>query len=244
MHGRSIVLLLTATIDPGQTLMVARRDALVRLRDYQQALQFWLASGASRRVIFCENSGYDLSSLQELASDYDGIDVEFVSFCGNQSGAIKGKGHAELELIRHALETSRLIAGCDLIAKCTGRLIVRNAARILPSIAACEFDIMCTLFKHLSFADSRLFVATPAFLREYLLPKATMVDESAGVFFEHALACAAASAVGEGKRWRPFPAYPRIQGISGTHGTVISDSPVLATIRSLYHQWAGFVYRH
>jgi hypothetical protein len=106
--------------------------------DYEQGLDSWLASGACRRVVFCENSGYDLASLEALAARYAGAEVEFISFRGNESGANKGKGHAELGVLGHALATSRLLADCDVVLKCTGRLIVRNASKLLPPLAAAE----------------------------------------------------------------------------------------------------------
>jgi hypothetical protein len=241
--GRSIVLLLTATIDPGATIMVVRRDPLIRLQDYRTALESWLSSGAIPRIVFCENSGYDLTSLQRLATPHVGRDVEFISVSGNQHGATKGKGYAELSMIEHAMQRSELISNSDVVVKCTGRLTVRNATRVLRSAAACDFDVMCSLRQHLTFADSRLFAATPEFIRHYLLPKADMIDDNAGVYFEHALACATTSALADRKRWRPFPIFPRIEGISGTDGIVMTNSAVQTVTKALYHRLRKFVFQ-
>jgi hypothetical protein len=241
--GRSVVLLLTATIDPGATIMVVRRDPLVRLQDYRSALEAWLSSAAVAKIVFCENSGYDLAPLQRLATPRVGKEVEFISFSGNQHGATKGKGYAELGMIEHAMQTSELIASSDVILKCTGRLTVRNATRVLQSMASCDFDVMCSLKHHLSFADSRLFAATPAFIRDYLRPKADLIDDNAGVYFEHALARATASALADRKRWRPFPVFPRIEGISGTDGRPMTNSPAKSVTKALYHQLRNFVYQ-
>jgi hypothetical protein len=243
-NAASLVLLLTATVDPGQTLMVARRDPLVRLADYQQALRYWLAKSAVRRVVFCENSSYDLTSLKILAASYDKCDIEYVSLLGNQTGATKGKGHAELLMIRHAMANSKLLTNSDIIVKCTGRLTVRNAQQLFRSISICNFDVMCTLKKNLTFADSRLFAATPAFFRDYLFPKMTMIDDNAGVYFEHALACATARAVSECHSWQPFPSFPLIEGISGTDGTLKTNSVLTGATKTLYHRLRKFVYRH
>jgi hypothetical protein len=244
MHGRSIVLLLTATINPGQTVMVARRDPIVRLGDYQRALREWLSADASRKVVVCENSGYDLASLKSIAAAYDTCEIEFISFFGNDSGASKGKGHAELEMIKYVFSVSKLINTSEIVVKGTGRLTVRNAAVLFQSISAREFDVMCTLRKHLSFADSRLFAATPAFFENYLMPRAAMIDDNAGVTFEHALACAIASAVSDRKQWRPFPNFPLIEGISGTDGRVMTNSRLMRMNKVLFHQLRNFVYRN
>ena len=92
--SRSAVLLLTATIDPGNTIMVARRDPLLRLEDYRLALESWLSAEAAAKIVVCENSGYDLAPLRRIVPTRAGREVEFISFSGNQHGATRGKGYA------------------------------------------------------------------------------------------------------------------------------------------------------
>jgi hypothetical protein len=240
---RSTVLLLTATIDPGATPLLERRNPLTRLQDYLGALDAWLASGAAPHIVFCENSGYDLAPLKEIALRRGGCEVEFISYADNGSGATRGKGHAELRMIERALRTSRLLAGSDVIVKCTGRLIVSNAVPVVHAIAAAKFDVMCFLKQFLSFADSRFFAATPAFIEGYLLPRIGMIDDVANVFLEHALACATASAVASRLSWRPFPVLPCIAGISGTSGKSMTDGTLKRIARSVYHRVSTVVYR-
>jgi hypothetical protein len=240
---RRTVLLLTATIDPGATPMVARGDPAVRLQDYTHALEAWLNSRAARRVVFCENSGHDLTALKSVAAHRCDCEVEFLSFSGNHYGRERGKGYSELKIIEHAIERSELIAESEVIIKCSGRLTVRNATTVLRAIATTQFDIMCFLRQHLAFADSRLFAATPLFIREYFSPRIDMIDDFAGIYFEHALACATARALADRRQWRPFPVFPRIEGVSGTDGTVMTDSPLKSATKALYHQLRRFVYQ-
>ncbi|MDB6008696.1 MAG: hypothetical protein JWL65_946 [Gammaproteobacteria bacterium] len=242
--SRSVVLLLTATIDPGDTMMVVRREPLLRLEDYRLALESWLSSEAAPKIVVCENSGYDLTPLKRLVTPRAGREVEFISFSGNQHGATRGKGYAEIGIIEHAMAKSELLSNSDVVVKCTGRLIVRNALRVLRSTASSDFDIMCTLKGNLTFADSRLFAATPAFLRDYLFPRVDMIDDNAGVHFEHALASATARALADRKCWRPFPIFPRIEGISGSDGLVMTNSAVKSAAKTLYHRLRNFVYQH
>jgi hypothetical protein len=225
-------------------MLVARREPLLRLEDYRLALESWLSSQAAAKIVVCENSGYDLAPLRRLAAPRTGREVEFISFSGNQHGATRGKGYAELGIIAHAMAQSELISNSDVVVKCTGRLIVRNALRVLRSLAASDFDIMCTLKRNLTFADSRLFAATPAFLRDYLLPRVDTIDENAGVHFEHALASATAGALADRKCWRPFPIFPRIEGISGSDGLVMTNSAVKSAAKTIYHRLRNFVYQH
>ena len=225
-------------------MMVVRRDPLLRLEDYRRALESWLSSQAAPKIVVCENSGYDLAPLRHLVAPRAGREVEFISFSGNQQGATKGKGYAEIGIIEHALATSELLSNSDVVVKCTGRLIVRNALRVLRATASSDFDIMCTLKRNLTFADSRLFAATPGFLRDYLLPRVDMIDDNAGVHFEHALASATARALADRKCWRPFPIFPRIEGISGSDGLSMTNSAVKSTAKTLYHRLRNFVYQH
>ena len=243
-NNRSIALLLTATIDPGATPFVERRDPLTRLRDYQQALEWWLSCAAAPRLVLCENSGFDLAPLVRLAERQSRCEVEFLSFLGNQAAAIRGKGYAEFQLIDHAMRTSSFIASSDVIVKCTGRLTIRNATALFKAMAATEFDVMCTLMKCLSYADSRIYAATPAFIREHLLPKIDMINDGEGVNAEHALACAAASAIAGQMAWRPLPVYPRFAGVSASTGLSAADPPAKRAVRAAYHRLRRMLYEH
>jgi hypothetical protein len=241
---RSMTLLLTATIDPGATPFVERRDPLTRLRDYQQALEWWLSTAAAPRLVFCENSGFDLAPLIGLAERQSRCKVEFISFRGNQDAAAKGKGYGEFQLIDHAMRSSSFIASSDVVVKCTGRLTVRNGAALFREMAAMKFDVMCSLMNCLSYADSRIFAATPAFMRQHLLPRIEMLDDGAGVNAEHALACAAASAIASRMAWRPFPLYPRLAGVSASTGLSAADPPAKRAVRTLYHRLRKALYEH
>lgn len=239
---RSITLLLTATIDPGATLFVQRRDPQTRLRDYLSALEAWLSCGAVSRVVFCENSGFDLSPLRRLAARYDEYSVELISFQGNEAGAVRGKGYTELKLIEHAMRVSSVLSDSDIVAKCTGRLTIGNAVPLFEAIAASDFDVMCPLARGLSVADSRIFAATPAFMREHLLTRIEMIDDRRQVNVEHALACAAVSAVANRMVWRPFPMFPRIRGVSGSTGKPAAEQPLKRAARIVYHRLSRLVY--
>jgi hypothetical protein len=239
----SAVLLLTATIDPGATPLVARKDPAVRLRDYQNSLLAWLSCGATRKIVLYENSGSDISSLRDTARRFPDHEVEFHSFSGNESGPSKGKGYSELLGIARILQESQLIRSGKFIVKCTGRFTVKNARKLFPMIEATEFDVMCTLGRNLTFADSRLFAARPEFLTQYLVPQQPIIDDCNGVFFEHALACATARALADRKRWAPFPIFPDIRGISGTFGVSQTFGARARARESIYHQFGNFLYK-
>ncbi len=239
-----MVLLLTATIDPGATILLARRDPSVRLRDYQQALGTWVSTRPTTKVVFGENSGHDFATLAAIAAGSTDVDVEFVSFAGNQSGPTRGKGHAEMGILQHVFEGSRLIRDADIVVKCTGRLTVRNAANLFEAISRQDFDVMCTLKNYLAFADSRIFAATPDFFRDHLFPTAAEIDDRTGITFEHALAHAVAASLRQCGRWRPFPHFPVIEGVSGTDDVTMTNSFSARALKRLYHRVRNFVYAH
>ncbi len=238
---RSLTLLLTATIQPGKTTFVARNDPLVRMEDYRAALRSWLSVGVVKRIVFCENSGYDLAQLVDDSKLFPECVVEFISLYGNECGETRGKGFAEIALIDHALRTSRFLMASEVIVKCTGRLSVRNAAKLVSRLTADSYDVMCTLRRCLTFADSRLFAATPTFLEKHLLPQQIRIDDARGVYFEHALARAVSQSLVDDMKWRPFPIFPVIDGVSGTYGNSMNHSWIGALARDALHRFRVYV---
>ena len=243
MCHRQIILLLTATIIPGATPFVARVDPEVRLQDYRTALTKWALNGGYTRLIVCENSGADLSALEEVVRSLNRDNVEFISYVDIDSSVNRGKGYAELLEIQRALNGSTRIAPKDVIVKCTGRLTAANGASLFGRMRELEFDVMCDLRKYLTVADSRIFAATREFLEDYLIPRREMIDDRAGMYMEHALARAAMTAVANGKTWRPFPVYPEISGISGSTGRSMTDSPMKRLAKRVYYRLIDRVYR-
>jgi hypothetical protein len=238
------VLLLTATIDTGSTPRVVRSNPRTRLQDYEQALLRWLRSRSIDKVVFCENSGYDLSDLKAIAAQFNDCQVEFLSFDGNAVGALRGKGFAELNIILHALSHSSLLSHAQTVIKCTGRLGVRNPPSLISKVRAERFDVMCDIGRYLTYADSRFFAATPDFILNYLGREKDTVNDSNGIYLEHALACATTRAIADRKTWRPLPTNPQLVGISGTLGSRITDGPGKRQIRTMYSWIRRLVYRY
>jgi len=238
-----IVLMLTATIDPGPTPLVARNDPQTRHRDYLVALESWLVSGLSN-IVFVENSGYDLSKLVELASRHPQVQTQFVSLAPEELTGSRGKGYGELTLMQAAFERSVVLREATFIAKCTGRLRLLNIESLLQSLEGAHADLYCTFKRNLTFADSRFFIARPAIIQKHLFPLKDSVDDRVGFFFENALARASTAAIAGGFRWNCFPVFPYIAGISGTFGTRMTDSPMTRLSKRIYHLLRRYIYEH
>jgi hypothetical protein len=214
-------LLLTAAVDPMGCAFTARASVEERLADYRHALRAWIARGPIARIVLCDGSSWDMGAfadLEALARSH-GRRLELLSFAGQGYDRALGKGYGEIGIIAHALEQSRLIAEATHVFKATGRYWVANAAPFVAAVARRpELAVMCDLREDLRVADSRWFAATPAFLRERLVPLRPICDDSRKVFLEHALARAAHAALAAGELWALPPAYIRIVGVSGTEG--------------------------
>jgi hypothetical protein len=214
----SVTVLLTATIDPKLILYTERRDPAVRLKDYRDAFQKWYANPSVNKIVFCENSGFDLSSLQELCRPIQsGKEVEFLSYEGQNFAPGLGKGYGELANLAHVAAHSKLLQSSCYLFKVTGRLYVSNAEKMIRRIARQRtVDVFCNLVDNLTYSDSRVFCCNEKFLRECLLPMKTVVNDSLGINFERILARAVHQGLSSGMKWSLLPATPRIHGVGGT----------------------------
>ena len=223
----NLVMLLTACIDPGNIYSVARRDPATRLKDYMQSLKYLLKLPGIPDIVFCENSGFDLSDIHELARLNNPYhkNLEILSFYGQPDRPEYGKGYGEMRIIGYALDHSDAIRKSDVVMKVTGRFIVANAEAIAKKISKTNgIDVFCDLRQNLSASDSRLFCATPHFLREYFMPFLSLMNESNGIWFEHILARAVHRAMADGLRWSMLPYAYDIRGIEGSVGTPFPSS--------------------
>lgn len=216
--SRRLVLLLSATVDPGGVVFVKRNDPKQRLKDYRQALKRWGRVSGFDSIVFCENSGADLSSLHNLAARLPGgrQRIRFISFHGNAFAPTLGKGYGEMGILKRALSELTSNQGA-LVMKVTGRYFVRNIGDLLERIRTqpgCE--VYCNIDSDLSFANSGAFAASPSFFEKYLFPLHESINDSANVFFEHVLAEAIRTAAADGVKWAPWSGPLRLAGVSGT----------------------------
>jgi hypothetical protein len=236
-HKARFVVLLTACIDPGNIHSLARRDPAARLHDYQDALKFWLSLSRLRNIVFCDNSGVDLSAIQKTVRENnpDHKGVEVLSFYGQPVHPEFGKGYGEMRIIGHVLEHSRFIRDAEMVMKVTGRFVVKNAEAIAEAIRhADKVDVFCDLRRNLSTADSRVFCGTPHFLKNYFMPLQEIMNESAGICLEDVLARAVHRAMADGLRWSMLPYAHDLRGIAATADMKIPSSRWNFFLRKLF----------
>ena len=81
MKSRQYVILLTACVNPSGMAFTALTDSDERLRQYRDALDFYLHH-SSLPVVFCENTCYDLSDHYRPYIEQGRL--ECLSFDGNR----------------------------------------------------------------------------------------------------------------------------------------------------------------
>lgn len=138
------ILLLTSTIAPRNGLRQGvQNDASQRLREYQDALSFYLGilgSGTISRIVYADNSGYPLDALKQLAESR-GLagKVDFLSFEATV-GPDHGRMYLELDLLRTAMSLPPLndVDEITRIWKVTGRYTIRNLRKIIGTAPAAD----------------------------------------------------------------------------------------------------------
>lgn len=144
------VLILTATITPPQgAVQLSRVDPMLRLRDYHDALDFYLAclnAGFISGIVFADNSASDVTLLRNLVRDRGAEKkVEILSFNGLDHSPAFGRGYGEFKLIDFVVDRSSILQKVSKDApiwKVTGRYVLRNFESIIRSRPR-EVDIYC-----------------------------------------------------------------------------------------------------
>lgn len=216
MKEKAAVLLLTGTVNPGGMVLTAIQDVEVRKNQYLESIRFWLKT-ADLPIVFIENSNTDLSD--NFRDEIKRGVLEMLHFDGNNFDKQLGKGVGELKCLEYACAHSSTIREAAFVFKVTGRYKVLNFKVFLEDYRAQhEVDLLVDFKWNLSFCDSRFFGFHPRFVPHFLATYGGIINDSAGVYLEHALSKAALTAIAAGCTFRPMVTLPRIEGYSATVG--------------------------
>jgi hypothetical protein len=147
------ILLMTATVTPHNAPNLARTDPAARLKDYDDALGFYLGliDRPLHGIVFVENSDSDVTTLRQLVASRGLTErVEFLCNYGVHLYSEKGRAHGEFKLLDYAMTTSIMVleAGVNhVVWKITGRYMVKNLASIIAS-APRAFDAYVDMKDH------------------------------------------------------------------------------------------------
>lgn len=89
-------------------------------------IQHLLPQNKEQRIVFAENSGWDLCSFKHKLPEYDKSRIEFISLDPELFDISKGKGYNELLLINQTIEQSEFIRKAGAFFKVTGRYPIYN----------------------------------------------------------------------------------------------------------------------
>jgi hypothetical protein len=135
-------LLITASLDAGNTPYVALSATSDRTKAHMQGLLAWLRDPSIENIVFAKNCPLRIRSevLVETARNY-GKELEFVQVDSSKRTVIQGKGYGEGDLIRQALEKSDFLKGADDFIKVTGKLFCPGTGWIFSGEREGEFFI-------------------------------------------------------------------------------------------------------
>lgn len=205
-----VTILLTGCINPDGMSFTRLTDTNERMKQYVDAIHYYLEA-TNNKIVFCENSNTNISSLFENNKNSNRLKI--LTFSGNKEKQ-KGKGYGEAEIIEYAFQHSSWLKENNIVIKITGRLIVNNICQIIKSLQYNDDFVTCLFHSDLSFADSRIFCATPAFYKEFLRNK-NRINDSEGRYFEHLLSYIV---IESSIQFIPFTEEPQITGMSGSSG--------------------------
>ena len=218
MEKRTL-LLLTATVNP--MVSVTRADPEIRLTDYLNALTLWWDEFKLEPVdiLFVENSGY---SLQQMHDWVDSVNangrIKVFQFIAKKDLVLNlGKGAGEAEMFDECF-SKNYILDYEYVIKSTGRLFITNAKNLLLNTLQTNSDWSISFRRSFDLVDTRFFIIRAKLFEKYLMGLASEVNDSNGIYLEHAVFKRVCRAIADGFGWGRFSCLPRYEGVSGSDG--------------------------
>lgn len=217
---KTLVVLLTAAIQPAVGVHVSDHDVARRRDQYTRAFLAWasrMRAESRLRLIVVESSNERRESFDDV---FQGVAdrVEWISFAAPSDLNKRGKGAIEGAMIEFALATaSTPLVDETTLFKATGRIDIQNALNCIDELA--PNHVRARYFVDRSRYDVRFFGAPVAVWRSRLFGLADVVDEPAGIHLGNAVAArlAAPTILGE-IVLEQFPQRPSFRGVSGSNG--------------------------
>jgi hypothetical protein len=223
-------LLLTGTITPNKNIIYTKHiNRRERLEEYTKSIEHWLKISDFDKIIFCENSANSEFKIQNSK-------IIYMTYKEDENLTnLYGKGFGEYNILNYIINNYDFNSN-DVLHKVTGRYIVKNYVKNPRA------NVLYLRFrKNLSYSDSRYFVASIDFFRNYLIGGGQYVDEPNGVYFEHLLRDAGLKYILDGKSYIPL-FTPVIDGVSGTSNTKYNSSLVRGLLSKIEANIGKIIY--
>ena len=185
----SIPILLTSSVI-AHDLGVALTDTNERLRLALESVREWLKIDPTLSLVLCDGSGFDFGPA--VQKQFPDARIECLYF-QNDVGKVlaQGRGYGEGEIVRFAVEHSRLIADAGCFAKCTSKLWVENFSDcagqwngrlLLKGVFENVFSLKRpTQLWHI---DTRFYIASIEMYRRYLIDAHQVIQKDQGYGLE------------------------------------------------------------
>ena len=240
------VLLLTACINPNGMAYTVLQDSDERLKQYREALD-WYLHHVENKIVFVENTGYDISPMYEDAIASGRLEV--LTFHGNDFDKSKGKGYGEALIIEYALKNSDFLKDNVNIIKITGRLVCENVVKMARKYTDTEtvYGLIRNDGENNIQLNSQVIVAPVVFWEKYFIPKKEQINDSKRYWFEHLLYEVSRIWIADGHKYKDAWIVFKLRGISGSNGDVINyphlNNPFFFYIHYLLHRvgYYGFL---
>ncbi len=257
---KDIVVLMTAAVSTRGMVGACFSDEQRELM-YAEALNFYitdLLTDPNRKIVFAENSGWDLISLKNRLRGFDEKRIEFISLDANDFDISRGKGYNEMLMINQAIDKSKLIDDETYFFKVTGRypiynlkyLIRKAESKIARSGVKLYADIKDhNLYERLGLGwcghsfDCRLFAVEKRYYKERIAPLYKLCDDyGRGKLMEEILFNFVKSEMEENMSQR-FPREPRFGGLEGSDVQAVSYSMLQDSIKGRLKRHVGNLIR-
>jgi len=219
--------LLTASINPNGCYYLKRACPIIREKDYIKSIKMWLKK-TRLPIVFCENSGYDISKIIKIARKYPGR-VEIIQFNGNDYPRYLGTGHGEMKIMEKAMNESGFIKKSEYIVKVTGRLFIPNIVSILNNFDQEIFIAHESIDHAQKFLGSRSFIYKKDFFTKYFYKYKELLNDEKAIHFEKILYLAFENSNNDYyKSKRIFFEY---YGYGGTKNIPYGDTEISTSVR-------------
>ena len=220
MQNIDFCLILTATINPGDMPDLVRKNVETRLNDYKKSFEFWIKKSNIKKMIFIENSNYDLTFFRDLANKYQNHEKKIEILSNNLNSKFDknlGKGYGQYLCLKELFEISSIAKTTNYFIEVTGRHCVINFNDILKDINLNNSDIYINLSDNLKFSDANIYAGSKDFFLNYVIPETGKTNDKKGKIFENCVANAVLKAVSDGYTLSRIPIYADIEGHIGTN---------------------------
>jgi hypothetical protein len=212
--------ILTAAVTPSVTDHLVVADPDVRRRQYRASIERWAEAAQDHNfsLAVVETSGASERSLTEGLRARPSI--LFRSYTPSDDEVRRGKGAIEMAALLSVVADNPWDPE-EAVYKCTGRLFVSNAARVVAPLPDSSLRARMTLNR--SWIDTRLLGASPSVWRDVIGPAGREVDDNDERPIERQLGIHTSPRLAAGTlTWSRFPERPFFEGVSGTSGQAYS----------------------